>query len=83
MIPAARAASPRPNALRRLTLRQLECFYWVQQGKSASVIGEILGLSSRTVEGHIAKVCEILGVRTRIQAVLKLRELGLLEVPDA
>lgn len=62
-----------------ISARQIECLYWVQQGKSATDIGAILGISSRTVEGHIAKTCEILGVRTRIQAVLLAKDLGLLE----
>jgi DNA-binding CsgD family transcriptional regulator len=58
--------------------RQLECLSWVQAGKSASDIGGILGISNRTVESHLLKVCEKFGVRTRLQAVLKARELGLL-----
>jgi DNA-binding CsgD family transcriptional regulator len=61
-----------------LTVRQLECLAWVQAGKSANDIGSILGVSGRTVEGHLARVCELLGVRTRIQAVLRARELGIL-----
>jgi DNA-binding CsgD family transcriptional regulator len=65
-----------------VTERQLECLWWVQEGKSASDIGGILGISSRTVEGHIQKVCEHLGVRTRIQAVIKARDLGLLGSAD-
>lgn len=74
-----------PTAERRefhnheITARQLECLAWVQQGKSASDIGGILGISSRTVEGHLLKVCDHLGVKTRLQAVLKARELGLIE----
>ena len=64
-----------------ITQRQLECLAWVQEGKSASDIGGILGISGRTVEGHLAKLCEHLGVRTRLQAVLKARELGLLDPP--
>jgi DNA-binding CsgD family transcriptional regulator len=63
----------------RVSERQLECLYWVQEGKSASDIGGILGISSRTVEGHLLRACERLGVKTRIQAVLRARELGLLE----
>jgi DNA-binding CsgD family transcriptional regulator len=63
----------------RLTKRQIECLYWAQEGKSAFDIGLILGISPRTVEGHLAKVCRTLGVRTRIQAIVKARELGLLE----
>jgi DNA-binding CsgD family transcriptional regulator len=63
---------------RHITDRQLECLAWVQQGKSASDIGGILGLSGRTVEKHIIKVCGHLGVKTRIQAVVRARELGLI-----
>lgn len=62
----------------RLSERQLECLAWAQEGKSATDIGQIIGISGRTVEGHLAKACESLGVRTRIQAVLRARELGLL-----
>lgn len=62
----------------RLSDRQLECLAWAQEGKSANDIGQIIGISGRTVEGHLAKVCEVLGVRTRIQAVVRARELGLL-----
>ena len=61
-----------------LSDRQLECLAWVQEGKSAGDIGEILGISGRTVESHLARVCEILGVRTRVQAVVRARDLGLL-----
>lgn len=64
--------------LRAITDRQLQCLAWVQEGKSASDIGGILGISSRTVEGHLSKVCAHLNVRTRFQAVLKALDLGLL-----
>jgi DNA-binding CsgD family transcriptional regulator len=85
----ARRAEPRsfrPNAdhdnrsvaTRLITDRQLECLAWVQEGKSATDIGSILGLSGRTVEKHIIKVCGHLGVKTRIQAVVRARELGLI-----
>ena len=63
---------------RLITERQLECLSWVQHGKSATDIGGILGLSGRTVEKHIIKVCGHLGVKTRIQAVVRARELGLI-----
>lgn len=72
------AGEQRSFAPVQLTHRQLECLYWVQHGKSATDIGQILGLSRRTVENHLAKVCGQLGVRTRVQAVLKVRDLGLL-----
>jgi DNA-binding CsgD family transcriptional regulator len=60
-----------------ITGRQLQCLAWVQEGKSASDIGVILGISGRTVEHHIMKVCGALGVKTRVQAVIKARDLGL------
>jgi DNA-binding CsgD family transcriptional regulator len=62
----------------KLSERQLECLAWAQEGKSAGDIGQIIGISGRTVEGHLAKACEALGVRTRVQAVVRARELGLL-----
>lgn len=65
------------------TERQLECLAWTQEGKSASDIGLILGISGRTVEGHLAKVCQHLGVRTRIQAVIKAKDLGFLGRPKS
>lgn len=65
-----------------ITERQLECLAWTQEGKSATDIGLILGISGRTVEGHLAKVCEHLGVRTRIQAVIKAKDLGFLRRPQ-
>jgi DNA-binding CsgD family transcriptional regulator len=61
-----------------ITERQLEILTWVEKGKSATDIGGILGISHRTVEHHLEKVCHTLGVRTRFQAVLKVRDLGLI-----
>lgn len=63
-----------------VTGRQLECLAWAGEGKTAIEIGIILGISARTVEGHLAKACEALGVRKRIQAAIRARELGVL--PD-
>ncbi len=58
-----------------VTARQLECLAWAGEGKTALEIGIILGISARTVEGHLAKICEAFGVRKRIQAVVIAREL--------
>ena len=79
-----RPSEGRPSSLADIisagavTARQMECLFWVQEGKSATDIGAILGISGRTVEGHLIKLCNHLGVRTRFQAVLKARDLGLL-----
>lgn len=77
-------SAPHSEALTReriaaaLAPRHLQCLTWVQEGKSATDIGQILGISGRTVEGHLARACAILGVRTRVQAVIRARRLGLL-----
>jgi LuxR family quorum-sensing system transcriptional regulator CciR len=62
-----------------LSRRQVQCLYWVQEGKSAADIGVILGLSPRTVEEYLAKACDKLGVRRRVQAVVRAHRLGLLD----
>jgi DNA-binding CsgD family transcriptional regulator len=61
-----------------LSARQLECLYWAQEGKSATDIGQIIGISGRTVERHLFNACRALGVRTRVQAVIRARDLRLL-----
>ena len=65
-----------------LSPRQTECLYWVQEGKSSRDIGVILGVSHRIVERHVFRACQKLGVRTRLQAVIRARSLGLIgDVP--
>lgn len=71
------AHSPRDQAA-PLTARQIDCLRWVQEGKTAWEIGQILGISNRTVESYLAIAFERLEVNTRVQAVLKARALGLL-----
>lgn len=53
----------------RLSPRERECLQWACRGKSSSDIGVILGLSPRTVDSYLEKVCAKLGVRTRVEAV--------------
>lgn len=65
-----------------LSPRQSECLSWVQQGKSSRDIASIIGLSHRMVERHVFKACQRLGVRTRLQAVLRARSLGLIQDPQ-
>lgn len=66
-----------------LSPRQAECLFWVQQGKSSRDIGIILGVSHRIVERHVFRACGKLGVRTRVQAVVRARSLGLIGDPPA
>ena len=64
----------RNNAVRdwRLTGRERECYQWIARGKSSWEIGQILGISERTVVFHIDNVKRKLNVGSRIQALVKL-----------
>lgn len=63
----------------RLSPRQRECLAWVRQGKSSWMIAEILGVSVRTVDEHLAEACRKMGVRTRVQAAVQASMAGLID----
>ena len=71
--PSEASSQPSP-----LTERQLEILTWVQEGKSAWEIGRILDISGRSVDGHLRRIYARLDVRTRLQAVLRAHDLGVL-----
>jgi LuxR family transcriptional regulator, quorum-sensing system regulator BjaR1 len=58
-----------PKPVHKLTARQREVIAWSASGKSAWEIGEIIGITQRTVEEHIAMACRNLGATNRTQAV--------------
>lgn len=61
-----RAQLPIPlAALHPLSQRQAQVLRWVAEGKRNSEIGNILGLSERTVEKHVEKIFKALHVETR------------------
>ena len=64
----------------QLSRRQIECLNWVRQGKSSNDIGDLLGLSGRTVDHYLADACRRLGVRTRHQAVIDAALRGALQL---
>jgi Response regulator containing a CheY-like receiver domain and an HTH DNA-binding domain len=51
-----------------LTRREADALAWVTEGKTNAVIGEIMGISSRTVQTHLIHIYEKLGVETRTGA---------------
>ena len=55
--------------LPRVTPREREVLAWAAQGKSAWETGEILGISQRTVEEHLAAATRKLGAGNRTRAV--------------
>jgi DNA-binding CsgD family transcriptional regulator len=62
----------------KLTPRQIEILKLTMEGKSAWVVGNILGISENTVNYHMKQVFKELDVSNKPHAVLKAMELGLL-----
>lgn len=54
-----------------LTMRESEVLVWIAKGKSNRDIGEILGLSARTVNKHLEQIYVKLGVENRASAAVK------------
>ncbi|NUN67750.1 helix-turn-helix transcriptional regulator (plasmid) [Pseudanabaena biceps] len=64
-----------------MSARESECLLWVSRGKSSVDIGQIVGLSPRTVDSYLEKACAKLRVRTRIEAVAVAVRAGIID-PD-
>jgi DNA-binding NarL/FixJ family response regulator len=76
------ARSPREPgaaALHGLTIRQLEVLHLLGEGKSNAEIAEDLGISERTAKAHLKGIFDALGVDTRVRALVRAREWGLLK----
>jgi DNA-binding CsgD family transcriptional regulator len=61
----------------QLTRRELECLQWVAQGKSNTVIADILRISENAVEYHLKGLFPKLKVTTRVQAAIVAVEMNL------
>jgi DNA-binding NarL/FixJ family response regulator len=66
----------------RLTGRESEMLRLMARGASVATMAESLGISANTCRTHLRAVHSKLGVRTRLAAVVKAREIGLLEPSD-
>jgi DNA-binding NarL/FixJ family response regulator len=81
LLGGARRHAPRPAApglLEPLTPRETEVMRFLAGGYSNREIGEVLGTTEGTVKVHVSSILSKLGVRDRIQAVLRAFEAGLL-----
>jgi LuxR family transcriptional activator of conjugal transfer of Ti plasmids len=56
----------------RLSPREFDCLEWASRGKTAWEIGCILGISRNTVAYYLENAKDKLGVRTVVQAVMRL-----------
>lgn len=67
-----------PRAKIQLSPRETEVLGWVAKGKCDSEIAIILGMSERTARFHVANAKTKLDTTSRVQAVTKAMELGLI-----
>jgi DNA-binding NarL/FixJ family response regulator len=64
-----------------LTLRQLEVLQLLSEGCSNAEIGTNLGITERTIKAHLQSIFEHLEVNSRVKALVRAQELGLLARP--
>jgi DNA-binding NarL/FixJ family response regulator len=73
------ADAVREQAFADLTDRELEVLTLIARGLSNAEIGERLFLSEATVKTHVTRILSKLGLRDRVQAVVRAYESGLVE----
>lgn len=77
---SARSSTAASKAAETLTDRELEVMALVAEGLTNRAIGRKLGISDRTVQGHLANVFSKLGASSRTEAVMVAVKLGWIEV---
>jgi DNA-binding NarL/FixJ family response regulator len=68
--PEAAASSAVVAAFSRMSPRQEEVATLLLQGKSNKVIARRLGLSEGTVKAHVSAIFQIIGAKSRVEAVI-------------
>lgn len=76
------ASAPQANLpSEKITDREQAVLRLAARGLTNKAIGLSLGISDRTVQGHLRNIFEKLGVASRTEAVVKASQIGLLELP--
>jgi DNA-binding NarL/FixJ family response regulator len=74
-----RSATAPAQSAEPLTARELEVLAHVAQGLTNRAIGHQLGISDRTVQGHLANIFSKMGVSSRTEAVMAAVKRGWIE----
>ncbi|WP_283134160.1 response regulator [Rhizohabitans arisaemae] len=74
--PVHGAGSPDPSVVDTLTHRERDVFSCLGEGLSNAEIADRLDLAEGTVKTHVSRVLGKLGLRSRLQAALLARDLG-------
>jgi DNA-binding NarL/FixJ family response regulator len=64
-----------------LTAREMEVLAQAARGLTNKAIGLTLGISDRTVQGHLRNIFEKLQVTNRTEAVVRAAQMGMMELP--
>ena len=70
------------RAAARLSEREVEVLGLIREGLTTRQMATRMGLSARTVESHISSAYRKLEVKSRVQAVSRATQLGILVNPD-
>ena len=65
------------SAISRLTPQQLRVLALLAEGRANKQIAHEMSITEATVKAHVTAILQKLGVRTRVQAAIAARELGL------
>jgi non-specific serine/threonine protein kinase len=79
----AESTARRERAMSGLTPREVVVLRLIALARTDQEIAEALFLSRRTVNAHVAHILAKLDARSRQEAAIRARELGLLSEPDA
>ncbi len=63
------ARDTRPDRDFELTDRELECLFWIAEGKTSDEIAVILGISRNTINNYITSVMRKTATKTRSEAI--------------
>ncbi|NJN44055.1 MAG: helix-turn-helix transcriptional regulator [Anaerolineae bacterium] len=69
------------SIVEQLTYREQEVLSLIVEGKSNREIAQILVITHGTVKWYVNKIYQKLGVRNRVQAIVRARELNLI-IPE-